>query len=190
MAIHIHSLFCLLALILELESEPSMGSQLSDHALDSKSWEDSVINMLTQHPRGDCAETLHCKVHMHIVQYGFIIKDGVLAMAGIFLGWRQMTKSQEMQLIMSDLMSHIRAFAHLMCNGQARMETGLLASLELLVAHSKFYIFRHSDKLAKHLDGMFGGALLSFFDMRMYDVHDIFWIHIGVADIIVLFWNK
>lgn len=164
-----------------------MGSQLSDRALDSKSQEDSVINMLTQHPRGDCAETLHCKVHTHIMQYGFTIKDGVLAMAGIFLGWRQMTKSQEMQLIMSDLTSHIRAFAHSMCNGQARMETGLLASLELLVVHSKFYIFRHSDKLAKCLDGMFGGALLSFFNMRMYDVHDIFWIHVGVADIIVLF---
>jgi len=85
-AIHIHSHFHLLALISKLESEPSMGSQLSDRALDSESWQDSVINVLTQCLRGDCAKTLYYKVYVHIVQYGFIIKKGVLAMVGIFLG--------------------------------------------------------------------------------------------------------
>ncbi len=79
---------------------------------------------------------------------------------------------------MSDLTSQIRALAHSMCNGQACAEIGLFAGLELLVAHTKLYVFGHSDKLEKHLDSMFAVVLpsLSFFDTRMYDVHDIFWI--------------
>jgi len=85
-AIHIHSHFHLLALISKLESKPLNGSRLSNCALDSKSWEDDLINVLTQCLRGDCAKTLYYKVYVHIVQYGFIIKKGVLAMVGIFLG--------------------------------------------------------------------------------------------------------
>ncbi len=55
MAIHIHPLFRLLALISKLESKPLNGSRLSNCALDSKSWEDDLINVLTQCPRGDSA---------------------------------------------------------------------------------------------------------------------------------------
>jgi hypothetical protein len=56
---------------------------------------------------------------------------------------------KKVELIMSDLMSKVGAFAHPACNGNARAETGPLACFGLLIACTKFDIFRYSCKLRK-----------------------------------------
>ena len=66
----------------------------------------------------------------------------------------KMTMSQEVQLIVSNLMSKIRPLAHPMCDRYACLEAWLLARLECSVVRAKFDIFRHSDKYGECFDRM------------------------------------
>jgi hypothetical protein len=68
MAIHIHPFFCFLALIPELESEPSLGSRLCDCGVDFECRENDLIDVLTEDLRGYSAECLRHKICAHIVQ--------------------------------------------------------------------------------------------------------------------------
>jgi hypothetical protein len=63
---------------------------------------------------------------------------------------------------MLNLMSKIRALAHTTSNCNARIETWLLAHIVLLILHTKFHIFGHSNKLRKGLDCIFGMARVMF----------------------------
>jgi hypothetical protein len=69
MAIHIHPLFCLLALIPKLESELSLGSRFCNHGINFKCREDYCINVLTEYSRGYSAKCLRCEIRVDIVQY-------------------------------------------------------------------------------------------------------------------------
>ena len=68
MAIHIHPLFRLLALIPKLESELSLGSRFCNHGIDFKCREDYCIDVLTEYSRGYTAECLRCEICADIVQ--------------------------------------------------------------------------------------------------------------------------
>jgi len=90
-------------------------------------------------------------------------------------GWRELVMVEEMELIVSDLTSKIGAFAHLVYNGNACTETGLLAH-RLLVLCTKFNILRYSDKLRKQLDHVSGIILIvqfSVLETGSYYLHNI-----------------
>ena len=59
---------------------------------------------------------------------------------------------QEIQRVVSNLTSKIRAFAHPMRDCYACLEAWLLARLGFIVARTKLYIFRYGDKYGEFLD--------------------------------------
>ena len=82
MAIHIHPLFENFALISKLGFEPSACSCFSNHAFDSECRQNYIVDMLTQNPRAYSVKCLRCEVNANIMQDGFIVKKGVMAMLG------------------------------------------------------------------------------------------------------------
>src|SRR6266851_7642452 len=90
-----------------------------------------------------------------------------------------------MELIMSNLTSKIRALAYTTSNCNTCIETWSLAHVVLLVPHTKFHIFRHSNKLRKGLDCIFGMALLNFFETGQYDFHYVQW-----SKSVILLWSE
>jgi hypothetical protein len=173
MAVHIHPFFCLLALIPRFESEPSLGSQLCDCGLNCESGEDHSIDMLTEGSGGYSAKNMGCKIHAHIMQDGFIIKECVMTVSDKRSGWGKMMVLEEIELIVSDLTSIIGAFAHLVCNGNACTKIGPLAHFCFLVLCAKFNILRYSNKLRKSLNCISGMVPFNIPEIGSYDLHNV-----------------
>ena len=129
MTINIYPLFCLLALVAKPALEPPLGSWLRDRTLDPKRRENGLINVLVQRSRGHTSKGLSCKINAHVVQDCFVVEEGVLAMMHIFSSMWEVMVFQEVQLIITNLSSEVRAFAHPMRNGDACLEARLFAHL-------------------------------------------------------------
>jgi hypothetical protein len=129
--------------------------------------------MLTEGSGGYSAKNLGCKIHVHIMQDGFIIKECVMTMSDKRFGWGKMMVLEEIELVVLDLTSIIGAFAHPACNGDAHTEIGPLAHFCFLVPCMKFNILRHSNKLRKSLDCISGIVPFSILEIGSYDLYNV-----------------
>jgi hypothetical protein len=149
MSINIHPLFGFLALISQSVLEPLLRCRLNDHAFDLKCRKDHSVDVFAQGQRSYSAQHLSGEINAHVVQDGFIVKEGVVATPGIHFRKREASILQEVELNVSDLASKVRASAHPACNGHARLEAWLFACLVCLVTHAKFDILGHCNKVGK-----------------------------------------
>jgi len=63
------------------------------------------------------------------MQDSFVVEEGVMTTLDICLRKREASILQEVQFDVSYLMSKVRAFAHLTCNGHTHLEAWLFAHL-------------------------------------------------------------
>ncbi len=173
MSINIYSVFGLFALISKSELEPVLGSRFNDRALHPQCREYDFVYMLAQCLGCDSAQVLSSKINVYVMQDWFIVEERVVAFPWVYFTRREMMMLQEIQQVVSNLTSKIRAFAHLMRDFYACLEAWLLARLGFIVACVKLYIFRYSDKYGEFLDRMLWVVLLNVLEAGLYDLYNV-----------------
>jgi hypothetical protein len=103
---------------------------------------------------GNGSEVLHCQIPMDAVEYGFVVKQSVLAMLRRLFGARKVMVAEEVNFIVTDLTSKVCTIllSHAPCNGKTGIETGPLAIGIVAESLSDLHILSDCSKLHYHFN--------------------------------------